>query len=1084
MPPIRTPDLTALGRQLGDIGNKLDSLFSKEGPGKKWADSFVEARDKARDLELELVTISNEFAKAQTQADKISLGIRFEHVERSLRKARKEANLFNQTLKVGIGVFDKLGKSIIGLGLGSFTIGLQQLSKQVYKVWDLFERWTKLMGQFNMRIGAASGNMKSAVKFGLAWEGAIRGITDQMGLGMQMAADFIETFDRMPLDAKTKEGARFTKMMLGLARGFNLGGEGAGQFADMMQRLAVSEVMSNEPKKAAEQYKEMNDASADAFKDIVAGAKAANVPVNKFFKDIVKAKDFFAEVGKEGAKGLTTAIAFVKRLGVSVQSLKKFTDFTDTFDQTAVAVAKLNTVFGTSINSMEVMLEQDPGKRFEIVRQSLLAQGKTFDNLSRIERKIIAENMQLSVEEVNAMLKRGLTLEQLEEEQAKAREKKLKSEEMIRRAMAKTAETMFAFKLAWDNVTKAVIKLIKPFTDVLGLTSSGEKGAKSFSQVMDGLFKRLIKFIEEVAGNKDWQRFMKRLANDAVDLAKKISAIATGPGLGDWINKIVKAGNDFYDIMKEAFGVMVTVGKAAMPILSFIGKHLKEILALWAGVKVAQMGAGALMMGSTMGAAGGLTGKAAMGIGKVGGALGGIAGGAAAGYATGGGTMGGMIGGGIGGLLGIINPFLGVVGGAVGGWLGKHAERLMFPNRLRDAQEYRQKVEKEIADITRQRIEQEQKYIQQLDSLMRKQAMANREQAKADDLVKNLGSIAKRKGRVEVGLAGQATLAKRLGEAEGIGVSSPELVAIKKQLQEASGPISLTKKQMEQISIASGFYSEALTSHGKRVKENGEKELNELRETQLKKKDEDLQGVQQTKETLEKNKKLLSDLEKTPPQEIVKKAFETFAAGTVKKNITSDEAKKLLKNYYEATTKFAEKELADREKKLAKLQINNEKELQDLKLRNQILSSKEFFDFAQKLRANNPNIDDETINRQFVQGLKGGFGSLTRSQVGRLLGVKPTAQGGIAMGPQYRLVGEAGPEAILPLKALVTGGDSLSSSSIGAKAAEGIVNLAKGRTGGGAGTAQQITIEVPLHLDSFVVARAVSRALLTDVEAI
>src|SRR6185369_16759472 len=135
------------------------------------------------------------------------------------------------------GAFDKLGKSIISLGLGTFETGLNQLYKGIYKVWELQERWTKAMGALNMRIGSLSPNMKGFTKEARRWEGAIRGLTDNFGEGLEMAQDFVEGFGRILPD---KELSKWGKLGLGVARGLGLGGQAAGEFLKSMYQLGQS----------------------------------------------------------------------------------------------------------------------------------------------------------------------------------------------------------------------------------------------------------------------------------------------------------------------------------------------------------------------------------------------------------------------------------------------------------------------------------------------------------------------------------------------------------------------------------------------------------------------------------------------------------------------------------------------------------------------------------------------------------------------------------------------------------------------------------------------------------------------------
>jgi hypothetical protein len=1072
--PINTPDLRKLDRALTDIGNRIDGLFNKSGP--KWLDDFFEAGERARNLSAEIGNLQSELSKLDPGTDDWRKHNEIIKVFQSeVRKAEKEASGLNAALKGGASLLDKFGRGIISVGLGGFTIGMQSLSKAIYKVWDVLERATKVAGEFAMQVGAASGNFKSAQKFGSAWEGTIRGMTDAQGQGMKMAADFIETFDRMPLDAKTKEGNRFAKMQLGMARGFNLGGEGAAELADTMRRLTG--VLGD----SEEEYRRISDKQAEFFKEGVAAAKAANVPVNKFFKEIAKAGDFFLEVGESGRKGLTTAIGFVKKLGVSVADLKKFTDTFDTFDDTAKNVAKLNTVFGTTINAMGVMLEQDPGKRFEIIRQQLKGQGKAFADLSRMEKKIIAETTGLSVKSIQGMLDSGLTLEEFEKRQEKAQERKLKAEEMIRNAMAKTATTMFAFKAAWDQVFMAVTKLIKPFTDVLGLTKSGEKGAKSFGQVMDGLFKRLIKFIEEVAANKDWQGFMKRLAKDAVDLASKISSIATGPGLGDWIKTIVKAGSDFYDIMKGAFGIIVDVGKKSMPIFKFIGEHIKEILAIWAGGKIASMGMSLMALGGMAGGgAGALAGVGGRGLG--------VLGGFGAGAIAGGGSTGGMIGAGVGSMLGIINPFLGLIGGAIGGVIGKKAEEWFQPRSLRDAQEARKRAEEELKAVIEQRQSQERKQSAYLESLESDKRLREIKQKEIDDTVRKLGleGAKNKQGLLVLDDDEKKTVKDRIDQLKKFGLVNEKVEKLFGEIVGNDGPIIAYRDQIKALSDLTKTYNKELAALAEITTEYSKKQKAEAESRFGKKKHVGEQGIFEQRQVVDDLDESLKKLDKMSEYELRKRTESMFGSGAgdvvrKRKGIFGNEKdamKALLKDRYTQELDIAKENLTTKQKELQKLEMKHSEELFNIRVRDEVLRSEGFTSYLK----NNPQFgsDMAAALSAYASSPEAKLDPFQKNAIGKL---PRKADGGIVTAPTRALVGEAGPEAIVPLKALVSGGDSLSTNAIGAAAAANIVNLAQGRAGASAvAGGKEVSIEVPIYLDSTIIGRAVSRSMLSDYE--
>jgi hypothetical protein len=1080
--PIRTPginDLRAINKELGDITGKLDRI-SQLGT-EKWSFKNIAALGEGmRDLKRELEDLGEEKRELEVLAASghdvsralEDVATRTRIVNRAMKDMKVTAN--DLTRAVGGGLlrtFDRFGKRLIGLGLETFTLGLKELSKSIYRIWEVQERWTRVMGGFNKQVGAASAGMRSANSMAAEWASTVRGLGGSLEEGASMAAQFINEFDRMPLDKKTAEGRRFSKMMLGLARGFDLGGEGAGKFADLVSTYGTKngEALENAygidgkiNQKAVKQYREIEGFAANTFRTIADGALAAGVPANKFFKDFLKNKEFMAEWGKEGVKVMTNVMVYAKRLGVSMQSIQKFMDQTDTFDNAAKAAAKLNTVFGTTINSLELMLEQDPSKRFEMVRREMLQQGKDMTNLSRLERKIIAETMGLSVEEVNKFLRTGKTLEEFQKDQEKAAERKERAESMIRKAMAKTAQTMFSFEAAWEKIWKAVSKLIKPFTDLIGLTKAGGKETKSFGQVMSAVFGRFEKFILDIAGNREWQMFMKRLASDFQSLVKRVSDMAKGDTLSKWIKTVVKAGNDFYDIMKKAFEVIVDVGRKAMPIVKFIAENIKPILALWAGAKIGGMalggaamlrGAGLIGGGAT--AATGAAGAAAAGAGAMGkfggaalaGGLGAAAGGAV-GSAFGAGT-GGAIGGGAGGIVGMIvgGPIGAAVGAALGSAIGIVAQKWLKSDSAKELEA----TQKKMADVQKLRGVQEQFVVE-------KQRQRLAKEQEADTVVSDLNkSMGKAKEMVtDFSSKEKEALAERIGKMHELGLGGDELLKIWGKLTTADGPLYLTSEELKILTDASNAYSQSLSKLNEDTIKYIEKQKNDLENgnkfTELEIKKNDLEK----RDSLERRK---AELEREKDQLTFWDKFKGMASSKFSKVILE-----------QIKIKNEEKKLQEEtNKKLLKL--NKERLLKEFEFSKnlKLIESKEFTAF-------------NTENQGKFATLEDALAAFKNTPMAKAVLSNKTADGGIAFGPQSRLVGEAGPEAIVPLKALAGTGDSPTAATVGATVAERIVNFASGRSRGGSNT-KKVVIEVPISLDSTVVARAMATALLTEYEA-
>lgn len=464
-----------------------------------------------------------------------------------------------------LAAVDKLGKSMTVLAFDSLLFTFEKIKDAFLKVYDLFERTTKAVGQFNLAMGASTKGLSETRKEAWKVEGTLRSLTGgALGVGLQMWQDtslalgFVgKGFD----DIATKATLAGRAIGIGsaaageLSRTFYMLGEGA---ADVDKNMAM-----------------ISDAANDA-----------GVQTSKFSKSIVAAKNFMVTFGKVGKKTFLDSAAFAEKLGVSLQSLQRFTEMTDTFQSTAEAAAKMNTVFGSSINAMELMLEQDPSKRLETVRKAFKEQGKTWEGMNRQERKFFSQTMNLTEEEAAGVLNSNLTLEEFQKKQVEARAAQVNDEKKIRDALSKTAETLFNFGQAWDTVTVSLANLIKPFLKVFGLMNDvDDKGKKmTFGQVMKASFKTLTDFIDKMASDPKTMKMISGWATDFKDFALRVKTFVDSGELKKWVDDAITGVGKIYGGLKslvETLDKKVFTDehiKMAHDIFGFIANNIDKIV--------------------------------------------------------------------------------------------------------------------------------------------------------------------------------------------------------------------------------------------------------------------------------------------------------------------------------------------------------------------------------------------------------------------------------------------------------------------------------------------------------------------------
>ena len=105
-----------------------------------------------------------------------------------------------------------------------------------------------------------------------------------------------------------------------------------------------------------------------------------------------------ANFGTLSVKQLSSLAVYTHKLGISAKELTGVIDSWDNFEDAAAGASKLSQAFGMNIDAMEMMKEQDPGKRMDMLRESFQETGKSVEDLSRQELKLLSAQMGLSEE--------------------------------------------------------------------------------------------------------------------------------------------------------------------------------------------------------------------------------------------------------------------------------------------------------------------------------------------------------------------------------------------------------------------------------------------------------------------------------------------------------------------------------------------------------------------------------------------------------------------------------------------------------------------------------------------------------------
>lgn len=304
---------------------------------------------------------------------------------------------FKNIVAIGKGIFGVFS----GLASGAFSIGKAILSIP-FKMMDGLIGMAK-QGGGGTELASAYENVRK--EFGsLKSESSstiisvAKGMGSLQGVGVSAGAIFGNLAERLEAVTKlaTGMGASFQVFQGEIAKN----GEAIMRYQKGLG--LTDEQMGSLASNALRMGKDISEVQNEMTKQALGMSKAFGVNAKVISKDMGKAMQDLAHFGHLSTKELAVAATFANKLGVSVDKLTGIMDATATFDQAAEGMSKLNEQFGTNIDATEIMMEQNPAKKVEMLRKEFMKTGKDLANLSYQERMLIKQNSGLTDEMLNA----------------------------------------------------------------------------------------------------------------------------------------------------------------------------------------------------------------------------------------------------------------------------------------------------------------------------------------------------------------------------------------------------------------------------------------------------------------------------------------------------------------------------------------------------------------------------------------------------------------------------------------------------------------------------------------------------------
>lgn len=335
--------------------------------------------------------------------------------------------------------------------------------------------------------------------------------------------------------------------------------------------------------------------------DLVKTARAIGVAPSRMVEGFASAAPKLAAHGSSMEKVFKGLALQSKNTGASIDQLLGVAEGFDTFEAAATKTSQLNAMFGTQLNSVE-LLNATEEERIQILQSSLAATGKSIDQMGRFELKSLAQIIGVDVATVRQTF--GAAEDGLDDLEKKAGA--AKSEVNLEEELEKTVKIQDklnsaneAFKNTTNDVTKGLQNQAQELATNQKLMSRMETGGKGLSTAMNAsmeaartMAEHFDKIAISTAGLDLTEKIASPISNALGGLMNlgggllNIATLGRGAAPGGMLDRMKGGMGDAFDFVGDkASGAFKStknfVGSQATKMGNFVGRALPTPMKLF-----------------------------------------------------------------------------------------------------------------------------------------------------------------------------------------------------------------------------------------------------------------------------------------------------------------------------------------------------------------------------------------------------------------------------------------------------------------------------------------------------------------------
>lgn len=546
-------DLDGLEDRIGNINSAFGSAATEAEKAGKSMEQAAGAPTKNLDEQQGL--LGNVIGKLS--AGKVAAATFGASMIKNLGGALGMLKMFSGGISTVVGGLLNVGKAIIGIPykiLSGFVSTAASGSGGVNALRAAMNDLKETMGDLSTGEGAAvvkgfdelkssssslaAGGMSLSKIYGYGPDGAAEALKDVAAMAADAGGQFSMLRDQLAKNAST---------MIMMNKGLGFSNEALTEMAAKAARTGGD---------VGDDLIEMGSLAIQMGNKFGVSAKTIGKNMSLLTEDI-------SNFGGMSRKELAATATYMAKLGIEAKDLQGVIDKFDDFEGAAESVSQLNQAFGIQLDTMDMMNAQNPAERIDQMRNAFHAAGKSVEDMTRQERKLLEAQTGLAgsaLENAFAIENQGIAYEDMAAGADEAEANKM-SEKEVMLELAKAVKTFisggdkvegffdafnkgFSRGFAQNEAYKESINAIRKSLTIMG--KFGRKVGAAFADIAKhlGLFDAIKKIFDPTA-------FAKLLGIDA-------KGKGTGTGILGSIMKFVdstKTGGTFSlgDLIKDIF---------------------------------------------------------------------------------------------------------------------------------------------------------------------------------------------------------------------------------------------------------------------------------------------------------------------------------------------------------------------------------------------------------------------------------------------------------------------------------------------------------------------------------------------------